>query len=406
MSSQPPTPADKRDRAVRAAAIALWLALAAIVAVKSLLDPENHSTFPIFRGAALAWWNGENVYDRLYFGSDYRYGPTFAMAILPLARMPYRVGAVLWALLNVGVAHWATSTLCRRSFPVTATPLLRNCVLIAALPPAAHCLYSGQTNLLVFSLVSFAAIALVDRRWWLAAVLLSAAVHVKVWPLAGALLLTACWPRRLWWRLPLALLTVAALPLLVKSPQLALDQYVQWYHHVVGQSPNRHPGYRDAWTVWETLIGSVNLQLYVLAQLAAGLLVLGLCLHERLRLSPSRMALFAVAAWTSWQLILGPGTERNTFGLIAPLTGWALVAAIARGRAVPLIASSYLITVLSSIRGVEELNPWLKTLHPVGVLLFFLWFSRWNARPHLALPQRPDRLNCFPHATLEPSPTH
>ena len=90
MSNQHLTPADKLDRAARAAAIGLWLALAAVVVAKNLHDPENHSTFPIFRGAALAWWNGENVYDSLYFGSDYRYGPAFALAICPLAWLPCR----------------------------------------------------------------------------------------------------------------------------------------------------------------------------------------------------------------------------------------------------------------------------------------------------------------------------
>ena len=422
MSIQQPTPADKLDRAARAAAVGLWLALAAVVVAKNLHDPENHSTFPIFRGAALAWFSGENVYDSLYFGSDYRYGPAFAMAICPLAWLPYRAGAALWGLLNVGIAWWATVGLCRRVLPGMTSPRLRSFVLIAALPPAAHCLYTGQTNLLVFSLAAFAAIALVEERWWLAALLLSAAVHIKVWPLAGALLLTACWPRRLWWRLPLALLAVAALPLLVKPPHVVLDQYVQWYQHVAGQSPNRHPGYRDGWTMWEAVVGPVNRPVYTIVQLAAAALALGLCLLRRAReakpfvkgalrtavgavrdhhtvvgrlrathLFPEwpvlhapyaekcRLALFVLVAWTTWQLAFGPGTERNTFGLIAPLTGWAVVAAIAQRRAAWFMAVSYLLTVVASIRGVEELNPWLKTLHPLGILLFFGWFLWWNA---------------------------
>ena len=143
-------------------------------------------------------------------------------------------------------------------------------MLIAALPPAAHCLYAGQTNLLVFSLAAFAAIALVEERWWLAALLMAAAVHIKVWPLAGALLLTACWPRRLWWRLPLGLMAVAALPLLVKPPQAVFDQYVQWYQHVAGQSGNRHPGYsRCLRTTWEAVVGPVNPFVYTMVQFAA-----------------------------------------------------------------------------------------------------------------------------------------
>ena len=39
---------------------------------------------------------------------------------------------------------------------------------------------------------------------------------------------------------------------------------------------------------------------------------------------------------------------------------------------------SFLLTILAAIGWVEDLYPWLKTLHPVGVLLFFAWFLCWN----------------------------
>ncbi len=287
-------------------------------------------------------------------------------------------GALIWAWLNVGVAFWATAALCRRVFPVVETALLRSCVLIAAVMPAAHCLYASQTNLLVFSLVGFAAIAVLDERWWLAALLLSVAANVKVWPLAAALLLTACWPRRLAWRLPIALLAVAALPLLVKPPQAVLDQYFHWYQQLAGPAQVRHT-YRDAWTIWEMISTPVNARLYTLAQLGSAAIMLGLTLRQRRRLPSRLLVLFVLAAWTTWQLLFGPGTERNTFALIAPLTGWAVVGAVRERRAAWLMGLSYLLTVVSAIGGVEDVNPWLKTLHPIGILLFFAWFLWWNS---------------------------
>jgi hypothetical protein len=381
MNQQPPQ-SESFDQFLRGLAIGLWLALAVVIAVKTVQNPENHSTYPIYRVAARAWWDGVNVYSFSDFNYDYRYGPSFALVFYPLAWMPARAGAVIWAMLNVGVAYWATVALCRRLLPGTASPRMQNLVLIAAMLPAAHCLYTGQTNLLVFALAAFAAIALLDRRWWLAALLLAASVHIKVWPLAGAVLLTACWPRRLWWRLPLALLMVAALPLLVKPPAVVLDQYVQWYQHLVGPAQLRH-SYRDAWTIWELIAAPAPVinppRLYTFLQVAAGTIALGLCLWQSFRLPPRRLALLALVSWTTWQLVFGPATERNTFALIAPLTGWAVVVAVAQRRAAWLMILSYLLTVLSAIRGVEGLSPWLKTLHPVGILLFFAWFLWWNA---------------------------
>jgi hypothetical protein len=370
---------DRFSRAAGGLAIGLWLALAGVILVKTVQNPENHSTYPLFHDAALAWWNGINVYDRNVFGGDYRYGPSFAMSLLPIAWLPYRAGAVLWGLGNVAMAYWAITALARRVLPGMQLPLARSLLLIVSLFPSVHCLYSCQTNLLVFSLVAFATIAILDERWWLAALLLAIPVHIKVWPLAGGLLLAACWPRRLGWRLPLALLAVAALPLLVKPPGWVFEQYVQWYRHLVGPAQIRHT-YRDAWTIWELISKPVDPRLYTLLQLTAGAAALGLCIWHSHCTPPQRLVLFVLACWTSWQLVFGPGTERNTFALIAPLTGWAVVVAFRESRGRWLMTISYLLTVLAAVGGVEEWRPGLLAMHPVGILLFFAWFLIWGFR--------------------------
>ena len=366
------------NRLVRGLAIGLWLVLAVVIAGKTLQNPENHSTYPLFRDASLAWWNGVSVYDRDVFGGDYRYGPSFAMVLWPIARLPSEIGAVLWALMNVAVAFGATLALARRVFPGMKPPLARNLLLAVSVFPSAHCLYSSQTNLLIFSLVAFAAIAILDERWWLAALLLAIPVHIKVWPLAGALLLVACWPRRLAWRLPIALAAIAALPLLAKSPEWVYQQYFQWYQHLIGPAQIRHT-YRDAWTIWELISAPVNPRLYAGLQLATAAMALGQCLWHARRAPPERRVLFVLACWTAWQLVFGPGTERNTFALIAPLTSWALVVAVLKQRAPWWMGLSFLLTILAAMVGRgEDVLPWLKALHPVGILLFFAWFLWWD----------------------------
>jgi len=377
MASPDEQPIQRMNRLARGLAIGFWLVLAVVIAGKTLQNPQNHSTYPLFHDASLAWWNGVNVYDRDVFEGDYRYGPSFAMVLGPIAWLPYEIGAVLWALMNVGVAFCAIWALAQRVLPGMQSPLARNLLLAVSVFPSAHCLYSSQTNLLIFSLVAFAAIAILDERWWLAALLLALPVHIKVWPLAGALLLAACWPRRLAWRLSIALAAVAALPLLAKPPASVCQQYVQWFRYLVGPSLIRHT-YRDAWTIWELISAPVDPRLYAVLQLATGAAALGLCLWQASRVPPQRSVLFVLACWTSWQLVFGPGTERNTFALIAPLTSWALVVAVLEKRAVWLMGLSFLFTVLAAMGGVEDLFPWLRALHPVGILLFFAWFLWWN----------------------------
>jgi hypothetical protein len=369
---------ERIDRLARGLAIGLWIALTVIIAVKTAQNPDNHNTYPIYRDAARAWWDGVNVYDTFFFGSDYRYGPTFAMAILPLAWLPDTIGAVIWAMLNVAVAYWAILATCRRLLPGVETARQRNFVLIATVLPAAHCLYASQTNLLVFALAAFAGIAILDKRWWLAAFLLAIDVHIKVWPLAVAMLLVACWPRRLSWRLLIALLAVAAPPLLVMPPRAVLGQYVEWYQHVVSLVSNRHLAYRDVWTVWELISKPVNPRIYSLLQLGGAAVMFGLCLWQSFRQTPQRLVLFVLVCWTTWQLIFGPGTERNTFSLVAPLTGWAVVIAVTQRRAAWLMITSYLLALAPAMRGIEDLNPWLQVMHPLGIVLFFAWFLKWN----------------------------
>jgi len=367
-------------RAIHGLAIGLWLVLAVVIVGKTVENPKNHSTYPLFRDASLVWWDGANAYDPTLFDSDYRYGPSFAMVLGSIAWLPCRLGAVLWALMNVGVAFWATRALAGRVLPGMKSPFAQNLLLAVSVFPSAHCLYSSQTNLLVFSLVAFAAITILDERWWLAALLLAIPVHIKVWPLVGVLLLTACWPRRLAWRLPIALAAVAALPLLVKPPAWVCEQYVQWYRHLTGPAQNRHVSYRDAWMIWERMFSSVDPRIYLLLQLTTAAAMLGLCLWQSYRHPPQRAILFVLACWTSWQLVFGPGTERNTFALIAPLTSWAVVVSVLEKRAPWLMGLSYLLTVLAASRGIENLFPWLKPMHPLGVLLFFAWFLWWNWR--------------------------
>ncbi len=377
MTTANPQRSQALELAASRLALGTWLALAIIIAVKTIQNPDNHSIYTVLHRSTSAWWGGVNVYDRNVFADDYRYGPVFSLAFSPFICLPYTVGALLWALLNVGIAYWAIRALAERIFPGGKSPFARDLLLVASIFPSAHCLYSSQTNLLVFAFVAFAAIAVVDGRWWLAAALLAIPIHIKVWPIAAALLMTACWPRRLAWRLPIALVAIAALPLLVGSPAWVTHQYVDWYRYLVGPAQSRHT-YRDAWTIWELISAPVNPLYYAMMQLSAAAVALGLCLWQARRAKSTQDALlFILASWTTWQLVFGPGTERNTFALIAPLAGWALATAFLERRGRWMMSISYLLMVLAAIGGFEDIFKSfsiVKAMHPAGVLVFFAWF--------------------------------
>ena len=247
--------------------------------------------------------------------------------------------------------------------------------------------------MLAFSLVALATLAIQDRRWWWAACLLAIPVHIKVWPLAAALLLIAYWPRKLALRFPVAMLAVAAAPLLTKPWGWVWRQYVGWYDLLVGPAQIRHT-YRDLWTLWEVIHEPVNAKAYMLLQLLSGAAVLGLCLWQVHRgLSIQRRLLFVLVSWAAWQMTFGPATERTTFGLIAPLSAWGLVTAFQQRRGRLLMSAAFALMTCGNFgvieRALMDYAPVILAVHPVGAMLFYAWFLDWNHRQEDCATARP-----------------
>ena len=315
-------------------ALAAWALFAVALAVNACVHPSKHTNYsPCFESGSKAWWNNQNMYDHHVVPDDFRYGPLFAMALTPLAELPTWLGGLLWNWLNLGLFFWSVRALARRVLPCRWSLPRETAFLLLALMGSARTIWSAQSNPLIFAAVAAATIAILDRRWWLAAVLLAAPVHIKVWPLAGALLLIACWPRQLGWRFAIALVVLAAVPLLAKPLPIVLARYHDWYTAMIGPMLQIRHEYRDAWTIWELIPPPVDLTGYLVVQLSTAAGALALCLWQKQQLrSNAKLLTFVLGMWTAWQLVFGPGTERNTFGLIAPLTAWATVVAFTEGR--------------------------------------------------------------------------
>ena len=367
----------------RKIALAAWAVFIAL-AVNACVHPSQHTNYsPCFESGCKAWWNGENMYDHHVVPSDFRYGPLFAVALTPLAMLPTWLGGLLWNWLNLGLFFWAVHALARRVLPCRWTLQREAAFLLLTLAGSARTIWSAQSNPLIFAAVAAAAIAILDRRWWLSAVLLAAPVHIKVWPLAAALLLIACWPRQLGWRFAVALVVLAAVPLLTKPLPVVLARYHDWYTAMSGPMLEIRHQYRDAWTIWELIAKPVDLTAYLVLQLSTAIGTLSLCLWQKERLrSTAKLLCFVLCVWTAWQLVFGPATERNTFGLIAPFTAWAAVVAVAeRHGRVWIIAALFLTDVLAIgqvERGLALLWPDVPAAaHPFGVLLFAGWLIHY-----------------------------
>ena len=127
----------------------------------------------------------------------------------------------------------------------------------------------------------------------------------------------------------------------------------------------------------------MNPHAYIALQLLTAAAVLGLCLWQAWRRQPvARLLFFILVTWTSWQMLFGPATERNTFGLIGPLTSWGPIACFEQKRWRPLMALAFALMVGASCGAIERFVghyiPLASASHPIGVLMFFTWFLWWN----------------------------
>ena len=378
-------------------ALTAWIVLAVAASVKTVIEPRAHTVYTAFSHGCRDWWDGNSLYvDRAYY-----YSPTFAILMTPFAIWSDRFGGVLWNFASVGLLAYSLLVFFRdvlsEGSESEANPRISAARRLAMMPASAEGLFhllvligtarsvwSGQSNAILVALVLLGAAAIVRRQWWRAAMLLAAPIYIKIWPVAIAGLFGVQWPKRLAGRLTICAVGLGLLPFLTKPPTAVIASYADWYHCLTNRQATqfRFPGYRDAWTIWEQFQSPVDKRAYLILQLAAGLAMLGWCSWQgRRRGSTQWLAISTIGAWSAWQLLFGPGTERLTYNLIAPALAWAVLTAFQARRGRAWISATYLTTYLLGVGGVERLLsgalPLATALEPIGVLMFAAWLIRY-----------------------------
>ncbi|MCS7306551.1 MAG: DUF2029 domain-containing protein [Thermoguttaceae bacterium] len=98
-----------------------------------------------------------------------------------------------------------------------------------------------------------------------------------------------------------------------------------------------------------------------------------------------RLAVALLGAWSAWQLLFGPGTERLTYNLIAPVAAWAVLASWQSGRYRPLAVAAWILISMFSMGAFERLllplTAWARALLPLGVVVFVIWLVLHETAP-------------------------
>jgi hypothetical protein len=385
-------------------AVTLWAVGLLVVSVRIVMKPRSHSVYPIFVEAGRDWLAGNDLYEHPHHGIDqFRYSPLVAASFAPLSLLSDRVGNLLWRWLNaavlLGAMAWWVRTCLRRlnggageAWSTDAVGL----VFALTMPMALGSLNNGQSNALIAGLMLAAVAGCRGGYWNLASMAIAVACLFKVYPIAVGLLLAVVYPRRLPWRLAVALALGAALPFLLQRPEYVAHQYGAWFRHMTGDDRQTWPleaTYRDLRLLFRLCLTPLSANAYRLIQLVAAAIIALICAVKSGNLLQGRREeqrpangdmqecdalLFLFALASCWMTVLGSATESCTYILLGPALAVVVVQAWLEGRPRwerTILAVSYGLLLIAQL---SSWFPFGTQFHsygpqPAGGLLFFIY---------------------------------
>jgi hypothetical protein len=216
----------------------LVLALATFIATvhKYALGEEFCNNALIFRAAARHFLNGAPLYQPYpaEHADIFKYSPTFAALLAPLASLPTLWFALAWNALNAGafvMGALAAARILAERFHVRAFRASAACVLGISAVELLTALQNFQSNALIAGLAMWAFAAMERRKMAQAACLLALSFFVKIYGAAPAALIAlyAGDRRRFVATFALALAAFAAAPLFVTTPETLWQEYRAWF---------------------------------------------------------------------------------------------------------------------------------------------------------------------------------
>ena len=314
--------------------MAIWfIATVAVCGRVALTKSSRQDLFPVYQNAGQAWLNGQDLYRNSKL--NYRYSPLFAAAMTPMARLPLKLASISWRLVGVFCFLAALRWTCRVGVPDKFASEKSPLIFLLILPLSLGNLNNGQANVLVLATL-LAAIAAVMRGCWMAAaIVLTIAVMIKIYPLAIALLLVVMFPRQLLWRFALCLIVAVALPFALQKFDYVTRQYNDWLLYLRTEdrsSRSLSEWYNDLRLLFRVWFVPLSTMTYVIIQLAAGAAIAVLAVVGKIRHWPMQLLIAWIFSLSCcWMTLLGPATESATYVLIAPATAWIVCELLVRG---------------------------------------------------------------------------
>jgi Glycosyltransferase family 87 len=376
-------------------ALAVWIIIFLGLAVRTLANPNRATAFTVYRLAGIHWLHAQHLY------GDWRgfvYSPLAAVFFTPFGLLPAGWGNLCWTWLNAAIFLLGVRALLSSGIYPGIKPQYHGIVYLLLVPLVLGNLDTGQANPTVIGLVLLAVAAVPAERWGVAALCVAAATYLKIYPLAVGLILMLMAPRRLGWRLFLALVVLGILPFLFQHWSYVSQQYHEWITTRSTDDRLLYPIKDVPLDLWFLLVRFGHLPIpgfvYSAFQLLSGGTIALFCLVGVWKDWPKERLLAGILALVCiWMTLCGPATELQTYILLAPVVVLTLIDALPSSRPLWLrtgLAVVCLLMVLAVARTnflPSQKGLWILTIQPVAAILFlvcclvlFLRGSLWHGR--------------------------
>jgi Glycosyltransferase family 87 len=361
-------------------ALAVWIIIFLGLAVRTLANPNRATAFTVYRLAGIHWLNAQHLY------GDWRgfvYSPLAAVFFTPFGLLPPRWGNLCWTWLNAAIFLLGVRALLSGSIYPGIKPRYHGIVYLLLVPLVLGNLDTGQANPTVIGLVLLAVAAVPAERWSLAALCVTAATYLKIYPLAVGLILFLMAPRRLGWRLFLALVVLGILPFLFQHWSYVSQQYHEWISTRSADDRRLYPIKDVPLDLWFLLVRLGHLPIpgfvYSAFQMLSGGAIALFCLVGVWKDWPKERLLAGILALLCiWMTLCGPATELQTYVLLAPAIVLTVVNAVFASQPLWLrigMLLVYLLMVLAVARTSflpSQKGLWILTIQPVAAILFLV----------------------------------
>jgi hypothetical protein len=320
-------------------AVLLWVLILVGSCGRVLLSrsPSSAGIYRVYAEAGQHWREGAAVYPDADGWDAFPYSPLLAAFFVPFSTLSAPLGNALYRLVLSGSFLAALKWWCRSAPPRALSPTGQALVFLLVIPVTATTMVNGQMGGLVAAAVILTIAAAASERWHWAAAFATLGCLIKVYPIALALLLCVCYPRRFAKPFAVALGVGLGLPFLLQSPAYVADQYGRWLHLLRGSDRHDWPleiANRDVALLFRVWWRPLDRWLWQALQLLTAAGAALWCLAARRAGWPGRRLLVTVLGTaTCWMTLFGPVVESFTYILVGPTLAWLLIEAWQEKRA-------------------------------------------------------------------------